>query len=245
MAQSVVIIGESLKSDEARHRVGTGRMVGLCLVFLCNAGLGAAQSALSVCDQAAMVAAQNSNVPVEILLAVTRVETGRNLDAQMQPWPWTVNLNGKGHWFDDVDQAMAFAEGQLALGVENFDVGCFQINLRWHGTKFDSLTDVFDPQTNATYAAQFLSDLRSEKGDWTQAVKAYHSRTPELAARYVQKVKIMLADLSPIAADPYSTPVTAIAHPNRFPLLLSGVSAGAGSIVPIMDAISPLIGGVQ
>lgn len=203
-----------------------------------------AQSGSELCDQAATRAAQNSGVPVEILLAMTRVETGRSREGPVQPWPWAINLQGQGHWFEDLDQALAFATEHLANGVENFDVGCFQINLRWHGAKFRSLADVFDPQTNATYAAQFLSDLYASEGGWPQAVAAYHSRTPDLAATYLQKVKEVVADLPPIP-DTAVIPVATMVRENRFPLLQGGASAGAGSIVPITQAATPLIGGFQ
>ena len=212
--------------------------------FFANADIAVAQVSQSPCDQAAMNAAQTSNVPVDIMLAVTRVETGRSDGNQINPWPWAINLDGNGHWFADADQAIAFADEQLAQGIENFDVGCFQINLRWHGAEFTSLADVFDPQTNADYAARFLSDLYAEKGDWQQAVAAYHSRTPELAAVYVQKITDVIVKLASVPEN-YGTPVAAPARPNRFPLLQGGMSAGAGSIVPMIDAVTPLIGEVQ
>lgn len=231
-----------MQSDQAWPRTRIGRVIGFSCVFCALADTALGQSASSSCDQAAIIAAENSEVPVEILLAITRVETGRAQDGGLRPWPWAINLDGKGYWFDDRDQAIGFADQQLALGVENFDVGCFQLNLRWHGAEFSSLADVFDPQTNAAYAAQFLSDLYMEKGGWAQAVAAYHSRTPELAAVYLQKIEDVMAEMQPFSADFNTTPVAAAARPNRFPLLQGGASAGAGSLVPILDAATPLIG---
>lgn len=219
--------------------------VGLACLLFGNSASAQGQDPASLCDQAAILAAENSDVPVEILLAVTRVETGRTSTGQLRPWRWTVNLDGKGYWFDDLDQAMAFADQQLGAGVENFDVGCFQINLRWHGAEFSTLADVFDPQTNAAYAAQFLSDLYASEGDWKQAVAAYHSRTPDLAAAYVQKVQDVLAQLQTSGPDLTPTPIAAPARPNRFPLLQGGAMAGGGSLVPLIDAVLPLIGLVQ
>ena len=212
--------------------------------FFASAGFAMAGVGQSPCDRAAINAAQTSDVPVDILLAVTRVETGRSDGSKINPWPWAINLDGKSHWFADADQAIAFADELLAQGIENFDVGCFQINLRWHGAEFTSLADVLDPQTNADYAARFLSDLYAEKGDWQQAVAAYHSRTPEFAAVYVQKIADVMIELASVPEN-YSIPVATPARPNRFPLLQGGVSAGSGSIVPMIDAVTPLIGGVQ
>lgn len=234
-----------MQSNQAWRGGCFGGFVGFVAVVFCNASIALGQGAPLSCDQAAISAAQNSDVPVEILLAITRVETGRVQDGQLRPWPWAINLDGTGHWFDDIDHAIAFADQQLGLGIENFDVGCFQINLRWHGTEFSSLADVFDPQTNASYAARFLAELYAENGDWAQAVAAYHSRTPELAAVYVQKVQDVMDGLQPFSDNFTTTTVAAAARPNRFPLLQAGASAGAGSIVPIIEAATPLIGGFQ
>ena len=234
-----------MQSVTAWRGAKTPVIIVIACIFICNAGVVAGQTALSPCDQAAIGAAQNRDVPVEILLAITRVETGRAEGNQVYPWPWSVNLDGKGYWFENADQAIDFADQQLALGIENFDVGCFQINLRWHGAEFSSLADVFDPQTNANYAAKFLSDLYAEKGDWGQAVAAYHSRTPEFATEYAQKVQAVMADLPSLSDAIPATAVVASARSNRFPFLQGGKSAGVGSIVPIIDGATPLIGGFQ
>ena len=50
-------------------------------------------------------------------------------------------------------------------GRTSFDVGCVQINYRWHGHAFPSLEDMFDPEWTATYAAQFLRTLYEERGE--------------------------------------------------------------------------------
>jgi hypothetical protein len=196
----------------------------------------------SLCDRAAELAAANNSVPVQVLLAITRVETGRYSDGQMRPWPWAINLGGEGHWFPDATEAVAFATDQLSQGIENFDVGCFQINLHWHGAKFTSLEQVMDPIANANYAAEFLTDMRGSQGSWPAAVAAYHSRSPEKAAAYLQKVEAVLTNLGSI--DHPTTPIDAVVEPraNHFPLLQKGKSGGGGSLVPSLDRGTPLIG---
>lgn len=195
-----------------------------------------------LCDQAAEQAAATSSVPLQVLLAITRVETGRHSDGALRPWPWSINLAGEGYWFTDATEAMAFANDQLATGRENFDVGCFQINLHWHGAQFASLEEAFDPDANAAYAATFLTELYESEGGWPEAVAAYHSRTPEKAADYLQKVEAILADLG--SASPTDAPIYAAAEPreNRFPLLQGGQTAGGASLVPRLNNATPLIG---
>ena len=166
---------------------------------------------------------------------------GRNTDTGLQPWPWSVNQAGQGHWFKTPEEAVDFVEDQLDLGLRNFDVGCFQLNHRWHSKGFHSTIDMFDPVSNATYAAQFLNDLFAEKGDWSLAAAAYHSRTPDFAERYQAKFDAILASLTdqPFQA---ATDTPQIQRSNRFPLLQAGVKGNVGSIVPRLSAASPLIG---
>lgn len=140
-----------------------------------------------VCDLAAQVAADATSVPLDVLRAVTRTETGRLRNGVLEPWPWTTNLEGKGQWFASRDAALSNAFEHYKAGARSFDVGCFQINYKWHHTAFSSLDAMFDPVENATYAARFLLDLHAEFGDWDSAVGAYHSRTDAFATRYLAR----------------------------------------------------------
>jgi soluble lytic murein transglycosylase-like protein len=130
---------------------------------------------------------------VEVLYAVALNETGRKDAGRLRPWPWAINREGKGYWFESRDEALSFARQSLAAGRTSFDVGCVQINYRWHGHAFPSIEDMFDPEWTATYAAQFLRTLYEERGDWTAAAGAYHSLTPELARKYGARFQTMLA----------------------------------------------------
>ncbi len=207
----------------------------LLLLFLIVplTGQGARDQAAQ-CDDAARIAAAGSDVPLDILRAITRVETGRG--TPLMPWPWTLNQGGDGAWFDTPDQALSAAQGILDQGMTNLDIGCFQLNHRWHGTAFASLDAMFDPQANAAYAARFLSDLHRDTGDWPAAVAAYHSRTPENAERYLARVETVMADLT-------DTPQPVeITRENTFPLLRAGARGAAGSLMPLQSSSRPLIG---
>ncbi len=144
----------------------------------------AATDDAALCEVAAERAAQASGVPVDVMRALTLVETGRSRNGAFRPWPWTINLEGKGYWFDTRAEAEAFARESLAVGARSFDVGCFQINYRWHGQAFVSVEQMFGPDENATYAARFMGELFAEGGTWEWAAGAYHSRTETLAAGY-------------------------------------------------------------
>jgi hypothetical protein len=154
-----------------------------------------------LCHQAAAQAASSNNVPRDVLTAIMLTETGRTIDGRLQPWPWTINTGESGHWFPDRETALRFAEDLLRAGRRSFDVGCFQINFRWHGSAFTSIDEMFAPASNARYAAEFLTSLVRDSGDWSVAAGAYHSRTPELAERYRARFDAILADIgSPSSA---------------------------------------------
>ncbi len=145
---------------------------------------GEAERAAEICERAVLTGARRGGAPAEALHAIALTETGRNLGGRMRPWPWAINREGEGHWFASRDEALAFAKASVAAGRTSFDVGCFQINYRWHGHAFPSLEAMFDQEVNGTYAAQFLRSLHAELGSWSAAAGAYHSRTPEFANRY-------------------------------------------------------------
>lgn len=201
-------------------------------------GLGALPAKAStgqLCDQAARSVAQSSGVPLPILRAITRIETGRSRNGVSEPWPWTVNMEGAGKWFDSKTAARAYVESHYSRGARVFDVGCFQINYRWHGKQFASIDEMFDPISNAKYAARFLTQLYEETGDWTAAVGAYHSRTPKFAERYVKRFERIRSALNGSASQPVDVAVPApVARANMFPFLQSmAATQNNGSLVPL------------
>lgn len=215
---------------------GLGRL-GLVLALV-SAPLPAAPAAPETCDAAAAYAAAEHGVPVDLMQAITRAETGQQRDGAFRPWPWAVNEGGKGTWFDNRIAAETYASQAVAAGVRNIDIGCFQLNFRWHGHAFASVSEMFDPMRNARHAAAFLADLQRETGDWRLAAGAYHSRTPALAERYGARVEALRTTVSDLPIP--SAPQTAI---NRFPLLQSGTPTSPGSLVPGLGATRRLLTG--
>ncbi|WP_366871107.1 transglycosylase SLT domain-containing protein [uncultured Ruegeria sp.] len=148
-----------------------------------------------ICDQAARRAALAEDVPLDVLRAIARVETGRTRDGSLEPWPWTINVEGQGYWFTSEVEAKSYVFKIFKAGVRSFDVGCFQINYRWHGKAFRSIDAMFDPDENAAYAAGLLKQLHVELGSWPAAAGAYHSRTQSLAEAYRGRFQTILAQL--------------------------------------------------
>lgn len=88
----------------------------------------AAAGGAAICDAAAAEAARRSGVPVAVLRTITRTETGRpgSSGGGLDPWPWTVNMEGIGKWFDGRAPAMAYVRAHHERGARSYDVGCFQ-----------------------------------------------------------------------------------------------------------------------
>ncbi len=205
------------------------------------AAASTAQATPDLCISAARHAADATGVPLAVLLAVTLTETGRTTENGLTPWPWAINQAGEGHWFPTPQEAVQFAENQLDQGLRNFDVGCFQLNHRWHSKGFTSTIDMFDPDRNALYAAHFLAELYAEQGDWSLAAATYHSRTPDKADRYRTKFDTILAGLSDLSL-PRSADTIAAPRVNLFPLLQAGRKGNSGSLVPLITSETRLIG---
>lgn len=188
-----------------------------------------------LCDGAAYLAAQRTGVPYDLLRAIARVETGRARKDGLAPWPWTINLAGQGAHFPTARAAMDKVEQAMSDGQSMVDIGCFQINLHWHGQSFPSLEAMFDPSINALYAAEYLSQLYAEKGDWDGAVAAYHSRETDRGNAYLMRVAAVVAGLRPPSPDAPQAAVAAAAPENGYPLLQDSAAPAPASTVPLPD----------
>jgi soluble lytic murein transglycosylase-like protein len=142
------------------------------------------------CAAAAAAAEGQGGVPSGLLLSIGMVESGRAdpLSGHVTPWPWTVNVDGAGHYFSNESDAAAFVRLAESSGARDVDVGCFQVSLQVHPLAFASVDEAFDPQKNATYAVAFLNQLKGFAGSWESAVADYHSATPALGLPYEQRV---------------------------------------------------------
>ncbi|MGQ0564888.1 MAG: transglycosylase SLT domain-containing protein [Gemmobacter sp.] len=185
----------------------------------------------SLCDRAARAAAADTGVPPALMQAIMLAETGRDLGQGRTAWPWTVQSQGQGHWLATPDQALALVRDLLAAGETNIDIGCFQINLRWHGRAFPSIEAMLDPETNARYAARYLLELHAQTGDWRSAAGAYHSRDATRAEAYVTRLVALHGETQGQAPTP---------EPGPRPAVRTG-----GPIIVLGSLAGPLIGGLR
>lgn len=210
----------------------------------------------AICDQVASQAARAEGVPLSVMMAIALNETGRKSDGRFRAWPWTVNMEGAGHWFDTREEALAYATAEYNRGARSFDVGCFQINYKWHGQHFASIEDMFDPERNALYAARFLRSLYFEQGSWEAAAGAYHSRTPDKAEKYAARFSRFrsnlldqggedIPEIPDIVLAAYGADSPPEPRVNSFPLLQSGGGSALGSLVPVGNAAGIMLFGAS
>ena len=133
---------------------------------------------------------RNLHIPQGLLTAISLVEAGRPIGPsnQLAAWPWTINVNGQGRFFETKEEAVAETRKLLDEGQRSVDVGCMQINLRYHPNAFRSMEDAFDPALNVAYGAQFLNSLHDLQGSWAKAVERYHSSDDGKREEYREKV---------------------------------------------------------
>lgn len=142
----------------------------------------------SICVREILLAQAQYNIPDNILLGIGLQEAGTRVNKQLTVWPWAINAEGKGRLFNTKASAIAWVAQQLNNGMRSIDVGCMQVNLRWHPNAFSSLTEGFHPKANVDYAARLLKKHYKETGSWRIAAGRYHSKTPEKQQVYLKSL---------------------------------------------------------
>ena len=256
-------------SIDLGHKGGDMRLTGLLplLLLLATVPPGAVPSAWAgvppgrpdpssapgvLCLNATANAERAAHLPPRLLDAIALVESGRrDQDGVFMPWPWTINVQGVGHFYDTKAEAIAAVQQFEAQGIKSIDVGCTQVNLMYHAEAFASLDQAFDPQTNSLYAASFLNQLYNQTGSWPKAAAAYHSQTPDVGIDYQRRVMalwpegahmtVAAATIPTMSNGLPTTPALASPFPtNRVAMMLPGGS-GPMRLLPLAASpISPL-----
>ncbi len=142
------------------------------------------------CEKLARQAEEKYELPKNILLSIARVESGYGkVDGITRSWPWTLNAGGNSAYFETKEDAIKDLQTKLKKGVRNVDLGCMQINYKWHKKFFKGVNEMMDPLSNVDYGARFLKRLYQRHGSWDKAIKYYHSKKSKYNKSYLIKVK--------------------------------------------------------
>jgi hypothetical protein len=198
--------------------------------------------AAQLCRQAIAAAERAHGIPAHLLASIARVESGRRDQASgtFNPWPWTINMDGEGSFYDSREQAVAAAKAMRPRVSISIDVGCMQISLVHHPDAFPNLAQAFDPMANADYGARFLVQLYEKSGSWPKAVALYHSATPEIGDEYQRKVyaawpqEQRIAGVAPMMGLPHSAAIGPATLPFGRPPIgrIISQTAGLGGVMP-------------
>lgn len=132
-----------------------------------------------------------TGVPADVLYVVALVESGRShrTGRERTPWPWSLNLHGRGWHFPSRATAWRALSLAIAAGERSVDIGLMQVNWRYHGSRFKDPWHALDPEQNLKVAAELLKDCYARRRDWWASVGCYHAPNDAArAARYRQRV---------------------------------------------------------
>lgn len=135
---------------------------------------------------------KESGIDPVLLYAITCVESSVATDDEryIRPYPWTLRAEGRPYYAKtrkDAERELKILQARFKR--PNVDVGLAQINTRWHGHRVKNLTDLLDPYTNLTVAAQILNEsMNRYPNDAYRAIGAYHSGDPKRGRRYARFV---------------------------------------------------------
>jgi hypothetical protein len=133
---------------------------------------------------------RKNHMPSNLLRAVAATESGlwSKDDKKFMAWPWTINVSGKGYQYNSKAEVIAAVKKFQAEGNKSIDVGCMQINLKYHPDAFTNLEQAFEPRYNIAYAAKFITDKYAQTGNWEGAIRNYHNANPEFSDKYIALV---------------------------------------------------------
>lgn len=122
-------------------------------------------------------AAAVTGIPVEMLLAVSHVESGFHSHA--------INISGESFFPSSHQDALRL----LSRSRNNVDIGLMQVNWGYWGNKFGlSKSELLDPQLNVLVGAKILEHCIRVSGSPWIGVGLYHSPENFRQREYVEKV---------------------------------------------------------
>ena len=138
-----------------------------------------------------LAVAAESNIPHSLLYAVALTESGKRMPSSstIRPWPWTLNIAGRGVFFDSRQSAWQALIDSLEAGERSIDIGLMQVNWRYHQARLGSPWQALDPYHNLRVGASILQECYSGDRDWWASVGCYHApNNPRRADQYRRRV---------------------------------------------------------
>lgn len=141
---------------------------------------GSANAQATSCPQLIADTEVRRQIPRGLLMAIAITESG----VGGAPNPYAMNIAGRSYHARDFNDMANVINRNWQNGVRSIDVGCMQVNLRYHGHHFQHLTDLLNPTTNVEYGASYLIRLAADKGSWREGVMDYHNKSNPARRRW-------------------------------------------------------------
>ncbi len=175
------------------YRLGFG-VIDFFLPAMTEANLASEKRAKAIPAEYARVAARYK-VPASILYAIALAESGYTKAGIYNPWPWTLNVEGRAKRFQQADEALSSLLRSIREG-KHVDIGIMQVNSYWHHHRVNSLSDLLNPYVNLNKGAEILKEQRKRSKNWWEAVGRYHApgndeQSLRRAERYRNRVKLI------------------------------------------------------
>ena len=135
--------------------------------------------------------AAERDIPHTLLYAVALTESGKQIASTgaYRPWPWTLNIAGRGYFFASRREAWEALTGWLHAGQRSIDIGLMQVNWRYHQARLGMPWQALDPYHNLRVGAAILQDCYKTRQDWWSSVSCYHApANAKRADRYRRRV---------------------------------------------------------
>lgn len=128
---------------------------------------------------------QADGVDPHLLYAIAIAESQKYFSGGfIRPWPWSVNLKGKGYYFESRKEAEEFVDQLISEGYTNMDIGPLQVNTYWHGHRVQDFKDLFSLPVAIDVASDILKEaMKSSPGDKALGIGRYHTWSDEQRAR--------------------------------------------------------------
>lgn len=165
------------------------------VLFAVLLAVSSAAQALTDIPGAYQYFAAKHQVPSDVLFAVCLQESGKQWQDKHLPWPWTLNIAGKGVYYETQAEAQHQLLQVINGGSCRVDIGLCQVHWCAHKKNFNAPTQLLNPYINLAYAAKLIRSeydytQRQGNADWWIAVGRYHSPgNLTLASRYRERVK--------------------------------------------------------
>lgn len=132
-----------------------------------------------------------SAVPRDVVMRVITHESKSVYKGKVQPWPWTLNIDGQGYYFESYRLALLAAIKARKEGARRLGLGFGQIEWQYHSGRFSGLAEALKPRENIRAVCEILREAWSSKrvNSWNDAIAYYHRPVlDDISREYAKKV---------------------------------------------------------